>query len=130
MLITVLLTIAFVVCIVSAKRTKKYDREMTFTGIGVLLAIILFFIYLVNLTTAFNENKDQMDQDYVILTQKIESDYWYGNPLLTTDLVNDVQEYNRLVKSMKDTYSSPWTSWFGRAWMMELNTIEIPGGSK
>lgn len=130
MLITVLIAIAFSVCVISANRTRNYDREMTFTGLAIFLAIILFFLGIICIATCFNESKEDMEQQHTVLTEKIEADYWYGNPILTTDLVNDIQEYNKLVKSMKNTYSNPWTSWFGREWMMELQSVPIPGGGK
>lgn len=130
MLITVLIAIAFGTCVVFANRTRNYNKEMTFSGLAILLAIMLFFFGIICLATCFNESKEDMDQQYAVLTEKIEADYWYGNPILTTDLVNDIQEYNKLVKSMKNTYSNPWTSWFGRAWMMELQSVPIPGGGK
>lgn len=47
---------------------------------------------------------------------------------LTAELVHDVDEYNKLVISMRDTYNSEWTSWFGRSWMADLTTVEFPEG--
>lgn len=72
--------------------------------------------------------QDAMDKERMLLELRINDDYWRKDARLTAELVHDVDEYNELVISMRDTYNSEWTSWFGRSWMADLATVEFPEG--
>lgn len=72
--------------------------------------------------------QDAMDKERMLLELRIDDDYWRKDARLTAELVHDVDEYNELVISMRKTYNSEWTSWFGRSWMADLTTVEFPEG--
>lgn len=95
----------------------------TLAATGVLICVLLCAF------TPYNgdySSQEAMENEYVILTAKIDNGYYNDNALLTYDLVNDVREYNNNVISMQRTINSPWTSWFGRSWMRDLKTIDFP----
>lgn len=104
---------------------------MAFLLIAVCCAVGLIVCGAMCACTPFDSDlrtQDAMDKERMLLELRIDDDYWRKDARLTAELVHDVDEYNELVISMRKTYNSEWTSWFGRYWMADLTTVEFPEG--
>lgn len=131
MLITVLFVIVFIISASLCYKFRNHDVSMALLLLAVICAVGLIVCGAMCACTPFDTDvrtQDTMDKERMLLELRINDDYWRKDARLTAELVHDVDEYNELVISMRDTYNSEWTSWFGRSWMADLTTVEFPEG--
>lgn len=131
MLITILFIIGFIVSASLCYKFRNHDVSMALLLLAVICAVGLIVCGAMCACTPFDTDvrtQDAMDKERMLLELRINDDYWRKDARLTAELVHDVDEYNELVISMRDTYNSEWTSWFGRSWMADLTTVEFPEG--
>lgn len=131
MLITVLFVIVFIISASLCYKFRNHDISMALLLLAVICAVGLIVCGAMCACTPFDTDvrtQDAMDKERMLLELRINDDYWRKDARLTAELVHDVDEYNKLVISMRDTYNSEWTSWFGRSWMADLTTVEFPEG--
>lgn len=131
MLITILFVIVFIVSASLCYKFRNHDISMALLLLAVICAVGLIVCGAMCACTPFDTDvrtQDAMDKERMLLELRINDDYWRKDARLTAELVHDVDEYNELVISMRDTYNSEWTSWFGRSWMADLATVEFPEG--
>lgn len=131
MLITILFVIVFIISASLCYKFRNHDVSMALLLLAVICAVGLIVCGAMCACTPFDNNvrtQDAMDKERMLLELRINDDYWRKDARLTAELVHDVDEYNELVISMRDTYNSEWTSWFGRSWMADLATVEFPEG--
>lgn len=131
MLITVLFVIVFIISASLCYKFRNHDISMALLLFAVICAVGLIVCGAMCACTPFDNDvrtQDAMDKERMLLELRINDDYWRKDARLTAELVHDVDEYNELVISMRDTYNSEWTSWFGRSWMADLATVEFPEG--
>lgn len=131
MLITILFVIVFIVSASLCYKFRNHDISMALLLLAVICAIGLIVCGAMCACTPFDTDvrtQDAMDKERMLLELRINDDYWRKDARLTAELVHDVDEYNELVISMRKTYNSEWTSWFGRSWMADLATVEFPEG--
>lgn len=131
MLITILFVIVFIVSASLCYKFRNHDISMALLLLAVICAVGLIVCGAMCACTPFDTDvrtQDAMDKERMLLELRINDDYWRKDARLTAELVHDVDEYNDLVISMRDTYNSEWTSWFGRSWMADLTTVEFPEG--
>lgn len=131
MLITVLFVIVFIISASLCYKFRNHDISMALLLLAVICAVGLIVCGAMCACTPFDTDvrtQDAMDKERMLLELRINDDYWRKDARLTAELVHDVDEYNELVISMRDTYNSEWTSWFGRSWMADLATVEFPEG--
>lgn len=131
MLITVLFVIVFIISASLCYKFRNHDISMALLLLAVICAVGLIVCGAMCACTPFDTDvrtQDAMDKERMLLELRINDDYWRKDARLTAELVHDVDEYNKLVISMRDTYNSEWTSWFGRSWMADLATVEFPEG--
>lgn len=131
MLITILFVIVFIISASLCHKFENRDISMAFFLIAVCCAIGLTVCGAMCACTPFDSDlrtQDAMDKERALLELRINDEYWRKDARLTSELVHDVDEYNELVISMRDTYNSEWTSWFGRSWMADLAIVEFPEG--
>ena len=131
MLITILFVIVFIVSASLCYKFRNHDISMALLLLAVICAVGLIVCGAMCACTPFDSDlrtQDAMDKERALLELRINDDYWRKDARLTAELVHDVDEYNELVISMRDTYNSEWTSWFGRSWMADLTTVEFPEG--
>ena len=131
MLTTVLFVIVFIISASLCYKFRNHDISMALLLLAVICAVGLIVCGAMCACTPFDTDvrtQDAMDKERMLLELRINDDYWRKDARLTAELVHDVDEYNELVISMRDTYNSEWTSWFGRSWMADLTTVEFPEG--
>lgn len=131
MLITILFVIVFIISASLCYKFRNHDVSMALLLLAVICAVGLIVCGAMCACTPFDNDvrtQDAMDKERMLLELRINDDYWRKDARLTAELVHDVDEYNELVISMRDTYNSEWTSWFGRSWMADLTTVEFPEG--
>lgn len=131
MLITILFVIGFIINASLCYKFRNRDVSMLLLLLAVICAVGLIVCGAMCACTPFDSDlrtQDAMDKERMLLELRINDDYWRKDARLTAELVHDVDEYNELVISMRDTYNSEWTSWFGRSWMADLTTVEFPEG--
>lgn len=131
MLITILFVIVFIISASLCYKFRNHDVSMALLLLAVICAVGLIVCGAMCACTPFDTDvrtQDAMDKERMLLELRINDDYWRKDARLTAELVHDVDEYNDLVISMRDTYNSEWTSWFGRSWMADLTTVEFPEG--
>ena len=131
MLITILFVIVFIISASLCYKFQNHDFSMALLLLAVICAVGLIVCGAMCACTPFDNDvrtQDAMDKERMLLELRINDDYWRKDARLTAELVHDVDEYNELVISMRDTYNSEWTSWFGRSWMADLTTVEFPEG--
>lgn len=131
MLITILFVIVFIISASLCYKFRNHDISMALLLLAVICAVGLIVCGAMCACTPFDTDvrtQDAMDKERMLLELRINDDYWRKDARLTAELVHDVDEYNDLVISMRDTYNSEWTSWFGRSWMADLTTVEFPEG--
>lgn len=131
MLITILFVIVFIISASLCYKFRNHDVSMALLLLAVICAVGLIVCSAMCACTPFDTDvrtQDAMDKERMLLELRINDDYWRKDARLTAELVHDVDEYNELVISMRDTYNSEWTSWFGRSWMADLTTVEFPEG--
>lgn len=131
MLITILFVIVFIISASLCYKFCNHDVSMALLLLAVICAVGLIVCGAMCACTPFDNDvrtQDAMDKERMLLELRINDDYWRKDARLTSELVHDVDEYNELVISMRDTYNSEWTSWFGRSWMADLTTVEFPEG--
>ena len=131
MLITILFVIVFIISASLCYKFRNHDISMALLLLAVICAVGLIVCGAMCACTPFDNDvrtQDAMDKERALLELRINDDYWRKDARLTAELVHDVDEYNELVISMRDTYNSEWTSWFGRSWMADLTTVEFPEG--
>lgn len=131
MLITILFVIVFIISASLCYKFRNHDISMALLLLAVICAVGLIVCGAMCACTPFDNDvrtQDAMDKERMLLELRINDDYWRKDARLTAELVHDVDEYNDLVISMRDTYNSEWTSWFGRSWMADLTTVEFPEG--
>ena len=131
MLTTILFVIVFIISAYLCHKFENRDISMAFLLIAVCCAVGLIVCGAMCACTPFDKTdrtQDAMDKERMLLELRINDDYWRKDARLTAELVHDVDEYNELVISMRDTYNNEWTSWFGRSWMADLTTVEFPEG--
>lgn len=131
MLTTILFIVAFIVSACLCHKFQNHDVSLILLMIAVCCAIGLIVCGALCACTPFDSDlrtQEAMDKEHALLELRINDDYWRKDARLTSELVHDVDEYNELVISMRDTYNSEWTSWFGRSWMADLTTVEFPEG--
>lgn len=131
MLITILFVIVFIISASLCYKFRNHDISMALLLLAVICAVGLIVCGAMCACTPFDNDvrtQDAMDKERMLLELRINDDYWRKDARLTAELVHDVDEYNELVISMRDTYNSEWTSWFGRSWMADLATVEFPEG--
>lgn len=131
MLITILFVIVFIISASLCYKFRNHDVSMALLLLAVICAVGLIVCGAMCACTPFDNDvrtQDAMDKERMLLELRINDDYWRKDARLTAELVHDVDEYNELVISMRDTYNSEWTSWFGRSWMADLATVEFPEG--
>lgn len=131
MLITILFVIVFIVSASLCYKFRNHDISMALLLLAVICVVGLIVCGAMCACTPFDTDvrtQDAMDKERMLLELRINDDYWRKDARLTAELVHDVDEYNELVISMRDTYNSEWTSWFGRSWMADLATVEFPEG--
>ena len=131
MLTTILFVIIFIISASLCYKFRNHDVSMALLLLAVICAVGLIVCGAMCACTPFDNDvrtQDAMDKERMLLELRINDDYWRKDARLTAELVHDVDEYNELVISMRDTYNSEWTSWFGRSWMADLATVEFPEG--
>lgn len=131
MLTTILFIVVFIISASLGYKFRNRDISMAFLLIAVCCAIGLIVCGAMCACTPYDSGlrtQDAMDKERMLLELRIDDDYWRKDARLTAELVHDVDEYNELVISMRKTYNSEWTSWFGRSWMADLATVEFPEG--
>lgn len=131
MLITILFVIVFIISASLCYKFRNHDVSMALLLLAVICAVGLIVCGAMCACTPFDNDvrtQDAMDKERMLLELRINDDYWRKDARLTAELVHDVDEYNELVISMRETYNSEWTSWFGRSWMADLTTVEFPEG--
>lgn len=131
MLTTILFVIIFIISASLCYKFRNHDISMALLLLAVICAVGLIVCGAMCACTPFDTDvrtQDAMDKERMLLELRINDDYWRKDARLTAELVHDVDEYNDLVISMRDTYNSEWTSWFGRSWMADLTTVEFPEG--
>lgn len=131
MLITILFIIVFIISAYLCHKFENRDISMVFLLIAACCAIGLIVCGAMCACTPFDSDlrtQDAMDKERALLELRVNDEYWRKDARLTAELVHDVDEYNELVISMRKTYNSEWTSWFGRSWMADLTTVEFPEG--
>lgn len=131
MLITILFVIVFIISASLCYKFRNHDVSMALLLLAVICAVGLIVCGAMCACTPFDDDvrtQDAMDKERMLLELRINDDYWRKDARLTAELVHDVDEYNELVISMRDTYNSEWTSWFGRSWMADLTIVEFPEG--
>ena len=131
MLITILFVIVFIISASLCYKFRNHDVSIALLLLAVICAVGLIVCGAMCACTPFDNDvrtQDAMDKERMLLELRINDDYWRKDARLTAELVHDVDEYNKLVISMRDTYNSEWTSWFGRSWMADLATVEFPEG--
>lgn len=131
MLTTILFVIVFIISASLCYKFRNHDISMALLLLAVICAVGLIVCGAMCACTPFDTDvrtQDAMDKERMLLELRINDDYWRKDARLTAELVHDVDEYNDLVISMRDTYNSEWTSWFGRSWMADLTTVEFPEG--
>lgn len=131
MLITILFVIVFIISASLCYKFRNHDVSMALLLLAVICAVGLIVCGAMCACTPFDNDvrtQDAMDKERMLLELRINDDYWRKDARLTAELVHDVDEYNELVISMRDTYNNEWTSWFGRSWMADLTTVEFPEG--
>lgn len=131
MLTTILFIVVFIISASLCYKFRNRDISMAFLLIAVCCAVCLIVCGAMCACTPFDSDlrtQDAMDKERMLLELRIDDDYWRKDARLTAELVHDVDEYNELVISMRKTYNSEWTSWFGRSWMADLTTVEFPEG--
>ncbi len=131
MLTTILFIMVFIVNASLCYKFRNRDVSMLLLLIAVICAVGLIVCGAMCACTPFDDDvhtPDAMEKERALLELRINDDYWYQDARLTAELVHDVDEYNELVITMRDTYNSEWTSWFGRSWMADLTTVEFPEG--
>ena len=131
MLITILFVIVFIISASLCYKFRNHDISMALLLLAVICAVGLIVCGAMCACTPFDNDvrtQDAMDKERMLLELRINDDYWRKDARLTAELVHDVDEYNELVISMRNTYNNEWTSWFGRSWMADLTTVEFPEG--
>lgn len=131
MLITILFVIVFIISASLCYKFRNHDISMALLLLAVICAVGLIVCGAMCACTPYDSDlrtQDAMDKERMLLELRIDDDYWRKDARLTAELVHDVDEYNELVISMRKTYNSEWTSWFGRSWMADLTTVEFPEG--
>lgn len=131
MLITILFVIVFIISASLCYKFRNHDVSMALLLLAVICAVGLIVCGAMCACTPFDSElrtQDAMDKERALLELRINDDYWRKDARLTAELVHDVDEYNELVISMRKTYNSEWTSWFGRSWMADLAIVEFPEG--
>lgn len=131
MLITILFVIVFIISASLCYKFRNHDISMALLLLAVICAVGLIVCGAMCACTPYDSDlrtQDAMDKERMLLELRINDDYWRKDARLTAELVHDVDEYNELVISMRKTYNSEWTSWFGRSWMADLATVEFPEG--
>lgn len=131
MLITILFVIVFIISASLCYKFRNHDVSMALLLLAVICAVGLIVCGAMCACTPYDSDlrtQDAMDKERMLLELRINDDYWRKDARLTAELVHDVDEYNELVISMRKTYNSEWTSWFGRSWMADLTTVEFPEG--
>ena len=131
MLITILFVIVFIISASLGYKFRNHDVSMALLLLAVICAVGLIVCGAMCACTPYDSDlrtQDAMDKERMLLELRINDDYWRKDARLTAELVHDVDEYNELVISMRKTYNSEWTSWFGRSWMADLATVEFPEG--
>ena len=131
MLITILFVIVFIISASLCYKFRNHDVSMALLLLAVICAVGLIVCGAMCACTPYDSDlhtQDAMDKERMLLELRIDDDYWRKDARLTAELVHDVDEYNELVISMRKTYNSEWTSWFGRSWMADLTTVEFPEG--
>lgn len=131
MLITILFVIVFILSASLCYKFRNHDVSMVLLLLAVICAVGLIVCGAMCACTPYDSDlrtQDAMDKERMLLELRIDDDYWRKDARLTAELVHDVDEYNELVISMRKTYNSEWTSWFGRFWMADLTTVEFPEG--
>lgn len=131
MLITILFVIVFIISASLCYKFRNHDISMALLLLAVICAVGLIVCGAMCACTPYDSGlrtQDAMDKERMLLELRINDDYWRKDARLTAELVHDVDEYNKLVISMRKTYNSEWTSWFGRSWMADLATVEFPEG--
>ena len=131
MLITILFVIVFIISASLCYKFRNHDVSMALLLLAVICAVGLIVCGAMCACTPFDNDvrtQDAMDKERALLELRINDDYWHKDARLTAELVHDVDEYNELVISMRDTYNSEWTSWLGRSWMADLTIVEFPEG--
>ena len=131
MLITFLFFIGVIISASLCYKFRNHDVSMLLLLLAVICAVGLIVCGAMCACTPFDDDtrtSDAMEKERALLELRINDDYWRKDARLTAELVHDVDEYNELVISMRDTYNNEWTSWFGRSWMADLTTVEFPEG--
>ena len=131
MLITILFVIVFIISASLCYKFRNHDVSMLLLLLAVICAVGLIVCGAMCACTPFDDDTrtpDAMEKERALLELRINDDYWRKDARLTAELVHDVDEYNELVISMRDTYNNEWTSWFGRSWMADLTIVEFPEG--
>ena len=131
MLITILFVIVFIISASLCYKFRNHDISMALLLLAVICAVGLIVCGAMCACTPYDSDlrtQDAMDKERMLLELRIDDDYWRKDARLTAELVHDVDEYNELVISMRKTYNSEWTFWFGRSWMADLATVEFPEG--
>ena len=131
MLTTILFVIVFIISASLCYKFRNHDISMALLLLAVICAVGLIVCGAMCACTPYDSDlrtQDAMDKERMLLELRIDDDYWRKDARLTAELVHDVDEYNELVISMRKTYNSEWTSWFGRSWMADLATVEFPEG--
>lgn len=131
MLTTILFIVVFIISASLCYKFRNRDISMALFLLAVICAVGLIVCGAMCACTPYDSDlrtQDAMDKERMLLELRIDDDYWRKDARLTAELVHDVDEYNELVISMRKTYNSEWTSWFGRSWMADLTTVEFPEG--
>lgn len=131
MLTTILFIIVFIISASLCYKFRNHDVSMALLLLAVICVAGLIVCGAMCACTPFDSDlrtQDAMDKERALLELRINDEYWHKDARLTAELVHDVDEYNELVISMRNTYNNEWTSWFGRSWMADLAIVEFPEG--
>lgn len=131
MLTTILFIIVFIISASLCYKFRNHDVSMALLLLTVICVVGLIVCGAMCACTPFDSDlrtQDAMDKERALLELRINDEYWHKDARLTAELVHDVDEYNELVISMRNTYNNEWTSWFGRSWMADLAIVEFPEG--
>lgn len=131
MLITCLFIGAFIASLALCYKLRNRDISLLLLLITTLCGVGLIVCGAMCACTPFEPEErtpEAMQKEYQLLELRVNDDYWQDDARLTAELVKDVDYYNELATEMRNTYLSPWTSWFGRSWMADLPLIDFPEG--
>ena len=133
MLITIILTAIFLICLITAICTNGNYR-LDDINIGSTISSVIFGIGLIicigciignYITVKINYENTLYEKEVLEYRLDVKSENLTGNELLYSEIV----EFNNELRRVKRYANSPWTNWFNNAKIATIDYIEIGGMS-